>query len=526
MNKPQMSDTPIKTPKRIRFKNFLQSIAALLRRAVHWYNMRMSKIYSPAVAAFTGSAVVLVVALILLFIPPYVGVADDGSLSGIMESVGLNYRRQDLEQTVGSYYIRIFLHGPRTEGRLSTHRLFIRFAMAIDDLFTGDNLFDVRFLALIYLLLYLPAVWLILRNLVKRVRNAAEATFLVVIAGLILGDGTIISYFSTLYPEALWYISVIWCAGFCLMLQSDKNHVNYLGLCGLAFSGSFLIISESHCSVISLVLMTFCMRQLMIENANHRIRIIAVTCGAILLIAGIVSFGGGADRFTDTSKLHAMTNGVLLRSQNPAKTLEEFGIDPRFETLTDISCYADYPYTLSGHPEIQEDFLSHYDLFRILLHYARHPFSYFGLLEIGTSAAFQPLRSYIGNYEISAGLPERARNPLFIIYSNFKNTTIPRTTGAVAILAVVYLLLFRKKTGPFKGKENFTAKERQIALDSFFTIMATGIIHISAILFISGTAELERYQMLYGSCIDCLILMFLAEILHRLKFLSDEEVAS
>ena len=523
-----MSDnTSQKTPKRVRIKDFVQSVIALIHKGLHWYNTHMSKIYSPAVAAFTGSAIVLLVALVLLFIPPYVGVADDGSLSGVMESVGLNYRRLDLEHSVGSYYTRVYLHGPQTAGKLSTHRMFIRFAMAVDDLFTGDNLFDIRFLAFIYLLLYLPAVWLILRNLVKRVRNAAEATFLVIIAGLILGDGTIISYFSTLYPEALWYISVIWCAGFCMMLQSEKNHWNYLGLCGLAFSGSFLILSESHCGIIGLVLMTFCMRQLMIENPNHRIRIIAVVCGAALLLSGIVSIGAGADRFTETSKLHAMTNGVLLRSQNPEETLSEFNIDPRFETLTDISCYSDYPYVLSGHPEIKEDFLSHYDLLRIMLYYARHPFSYFGLLEIGTSAAFQPLRSYIGNYEFSAGLPERARNPLFIIYSNFKNTTIPRTTGAVAILALVYCLLFRKKRGVLQGNRMlFTARERQISLDSFFTIMATGILHISAILFMSGTAELERYQMLYGSCIDCMILMFLAEILHRLKFLSDEEETS
>ena len=88
-----MSDnTPSKTPKRIRLKNFVHSVAELIHKALHWYNTRMSKIYSPAVAAFTGSAIVLIVAVVLLFIPPYVGVADDGSLSGVMESVGLNYR--------------------------------------------------------------------------------------------------------------------------------------------------------------------------------------------------------------------------------------------------------------------------------------------------------------------------------------------------------------------------------------------------------------------------------------------------
>ena len=527
IKKLQMNEAGTKPhiPIHIRLKDAWLSLLSLLRKGLHWYNRRLSKIYSPGVAATTGSAIVFLIAVFILFIPPIIGVADDGSLSGIMESVGLNYRRQDLEQTVGGYFIRVFLHGPRTVVGLSTHRRLVRIAMAVDNIFTNDNIFDVRFLALIYLIIYLPAVWLLLRCLVKRVRNAAEATFLVIIAAFILGDANTLSYFNTVYPEALWYISLIWCAGFGLMLQSGKLHYNQIGLCGLALWGCILIFSESHCCVVGVILMIFCMRQLMIENADIRIRIIAVVCGSILLLAGIVSGGAGANRFTDASKMHAMTNGVLMRSQNPAETLEEFGIDPRFETLTDTSCYADYPYALSGQTEIQEDFLSRYGIFTILLHYARHPLSYMGLLEIGVGSSFQPLRSYVGNYEIFTGLPERARNPLFITYSNLKSTTIPRTTGALAILTVIYCLMFRQKSGPLRKEVPYNARERQIALDSFLAIMAMGVVHISGILVLSGTAELERYRMFFGSCVDCMILMFLAEILHRLKFLSDEEEA-
>ena len=51
----------------------------------------------------------------------------------------------------------------------------------------------------------------------------------------------------------------------------------------------------------------------------------------------------------------------------------------------------------------------------------------------------------------------------------------------------------------------------------------TGIAHLSAVICLSGTAELERYQMLFGVCIDGMLLLFIAEILHRLKILSEEE---
>ena len=51
-------------------------------------------------------------------------------------------------------------------------------------------------------------------------------------------------------------------------------------------------------------------------------------------------------------------------------------------------------------------------------------------------------------------------------------------------------------------------------LDTFAMLLLAGIADISAIICLSGTVELERYAMFFGICIDGIILMFLAEILH------------
>ena len=60
-------------------------------------------------------------------------------------------------------------------------------------------------------------------------------------------------------------------------------------------------------------------------------------------------------------------------------------------------------------------------------------------------------------------------------------------------------------------------------LDTFFCILAMGMADMIAVIMLSGTAELERYQMLYGNCINGILLLFMAEILHHLKLVSDEE---
>ena len=505
------------------FRSLPVRIISAVRRAFQEYNRRMGKLYSPGLAALTGAALVLAMAVFTLFIPPYVGVADDGSLNGILLGTGLGYRGQDLSFPTGAYFIRVYLHSTYQPEGISVHRLIIRLAMWVDDQFTHDNLFDIRFLAAVYTLLYLPAVYLTLRGIAARVKVAAEATFLVIIGAVILGDAAMVSYFNSLYPEAMWQICIVYCLGFSLALQRSETGWTQLGLVGLLAAGSVLTLTESHCVAVGLVLTVFFARQIMMEDRTVQISLIASVCAAVILIVSAVSATAGANRFSDASKLHAMTNGVLMRSEDPEKTLEEFGIDARFETLTDISCYGNYPYALAGNPDIQRDFLPRYTVGSIIFHYIKHPLAYFGLLELGVRAAFHPMRSYVGSFESDTGMPERSMNGKLTSYSNFKANSLPQTIGFLVILLIVYWVLFRKRRGLNPHQARFTFRERQIMLDTFLLMLLTGVLHLSAIICFSGTAEMERYQMLCGVCIDGMLLLFAAEILHRLKIFSAEE---
>ncbi|MBR6029720.1 MAG: hypothetical protein IKP40_11620 [Clostridia bacterium] len=501
---------------------FTRARQAVLR-ALSAYNHRLSKLYSPNIAAFTGVAVVLAMLVFTLFIPPRVGVADDGSLSGVLLESGLGYRQMDLTDETGSYFIRLYLHSTRQAGGFSTHRLLIRAAMWVDDQFTHDNLFDIHYLAGLYILLYLPAVWLVLRGIAARVKVAAEATFLVILGAVVLGDAALTAYFSSLYPEALWHIGVVYCLGFSLALQHGKPGWTHAGLIGLTFTGGVLTLTESHCAAVGLVLTVYLVRLIMMEDRTAQSSMIAGICAAVMLTSTVVSATAGADRFTDASKLHAMTNGVLLRAENPEEALAEFGIEPRFETLTDMSSYSSYPYTLPGEPEVQRSFLSRYSIGSIIFYYIKHPLAYAGLMELGVRAAFHPVRSYVGSYERSAGLPERLANQQLTFYSNFKANSLPQTMGFLLILMVVYWALFRKRRGLNPHSARWTFRERQIMLDTFIMLLVLGVAHLSAVIFLSGTAELERYQLLCGTCVDGMILLFIAEILHRLNILSSED---
>ena len=98
---------------------------------------------------------------------------------------------------------------------------------------------------------------------------------------------------------------------------------------------------------------------------------------------------------------------------------------------------------------------------------------------------------------------------------------MPQTLGFLAILGAIYLALFRKKkTQAIQDRKAF--RTRQLMLDTFALMLLIGLAEMTAVICLSGTAELERYAMLYSICIDGMVLLFLAEILHRLNILSEE----
>lgn len=78
------------------------------------------------------------------------------------------------------------------------------------------------------------------------------------------------------------------------------------------------------------------------------------------------------DEFHSADKFHAMTRGVMLQAENPEKAMEEFGIDPSYSILTDVSMYDAYPMVKEGNPTLEEQFLSRYNEATLAKWYIRH----------------------------------------------------------------------------------------------------------------------------------------------------------
>lgn len=483
-------------------------------------NRQMEKRYSPKFIAswVTGIAAVLIVCM--LFVPNYLGVADDGSLSGIMRAAGLNYTKTNVNEIYNNYFIRTYSNVltdfQKSDSSISSHILVVKAAVWLDNVCTLDKYFDMRFLGLIYSIMYIPALWLFIKQACCMVKRFSEGVVIGVFGLLIFVDVSYITYFNSFYPEALWFICILYMIGAALAFQRQNRlapDVFYFTV--LVLSTLLLVFSKQQCAVIGILAAVFVLKLIFVRK-HWLWNVLCVLTSLLLTLSSLTSMVRLDSDFDQRSKYHAMTRGVLFQSDNPTDTLSEFGIDPSYEMLTDTSSYDYLPFVKAENMDVlQEGFYDKYTITDISMYYVKHPGKMFSMLDVATKAAFNVRRSYCGNYEKTVGLPEQARSLFWSGWSTFKENSAPKTIGYIIILVIGIIMLYGRAYS-LRPSEN---RRSTVVLDTLIMVLFICLSQAVISIVNSGDAELTQHCFLVGCGIDIMSYFVLVEILHKLNIL-------
>lgn len=483
-------------------------------------NLRMKEKYSANLVGVSAAILCVLLLIIMLFVPPYLGVADDGSISKVMNSSGIYYVEDKAEDIYNNYFIKTYTTVSKDnnvkDDYMSSQVIMVKLAVAVDNFFTQDNYFDIRVLSLIYGLLFIPAIWLIVTQAALRVLFFSEGIIIGIVGVVIFADVSYITYFSSFYPEAIWHISFLYCVG--LGLSLCRKRFREVKIVLFTIFGVILTTSKWQCGVIGLLLAALCVKKIFLDQ-----RVIwKITCilmAFILSITTFVSYFTIEDDFTITSKYHAMTRGVLFQSKNPEETLKEFNIDASYSILADTSSYNNYPLVDANNDLLKEDFLDKYNTRDIVFYYVKHPLSMIGMLDISVKSAFNIRRDYSGNYEKSTGMKEKAKSLFWSSFSTFKVRSAPRTIGYLIILVIACFMLFgeRRKLGVRKDES------KEIYLDVMILVLCIGLSQGIITIIRSGDAEMIQHGFILGAAIDIITYFAFAEILHKLNIIEGRE---
>lgn len=461
--------------------------------------MHKGHIRSDTVAPFFAVLLAAAVLIYVLFIPPIVGVADNGAYSSVIYSEGLYDLDQNRDSLENGYFITDYgvmqYFNEYGDSPHTAQSLFIQAAIGLNNcLSKNDSVFDLRFLGIILSLYFLTALYLFTTAISEKL-SIVGALFAALICVFVFCDISYIAYLHSFYAEPVAFISLMLFSA-CALLFADARGSAGLLLAGLLFSGAVFMFLNNETAPLGIGLGIIC---LVLTTKKHKpsARIAAVIAGVILICFStfsIVWFNSVKDR---ADQYHAMTRGVLIASDDPGSTLESLNIDPQYELLDESTYYDAYPIISPSDPRLNAQFYSQYDTLTIVRFYIENPGAFLGLLKSAAVNMFDSRPDY-SNFSASSGYPSGtlARFPSF--FSAFKTNSMPHTLGFLILwvaASVASMLKSRSKMA--------------VVLVLIFIGFAAIILPILR----SGDAAFTRFMFLFNVIFDIVTVILISRVI-------------
>ncbi len=366
-----------------------------------------------------------------LFVPPRIGLADNGDFSKVMRPAGFRALPGSYPDLYWNYFNARYrmVWPPTVKRRLeSSELLFVVAARGIALAAGRRGLFDIGFLGAIHLavlLLALASLVAAVRPLGGRVRSVAAFLLL-----LFFTDVSYTCAFQSFYMQTaslLFLLTTV--AAVAAILARPGRHP--LLFAGYGISASLFAASKTQEAVGGIVL---ALLSLSLARASFRRRAFAAGLAMAAAIAAVSIWRYSAEPSDRRVSLYQIVfTEILPHSPDPGGDLLGLGSTPDLARCAGTNAY--WASTCLGNPEIGREFFSRVTFLSVLRLYAAHPSRAASLIRRGARELFAAPAD-LGQFEKSAGRGPKAHARAWVWWSGARE----RATRGVRLPAV--LLLF------------------------------------------------------------------------------------
>jgi hypothetical protein len=391
----------------------------------------MSPRPGPAVLVAAVLAAAAAILSLQLFVPPVVGLADNGDYERVIGYAGFQHTTADPAERYFSFLrtkYAVVAPGWFRGGYLSSETLLAFAARGIHALFSGGPIFDLRVLAAIHAALILLA----LVGLVHACRDLAPGAQIAVAVLLVFvfTDVGYVAPFNSFYSQTASLLFLL------LTAAAAAEGIRRAKLSGpllwIYFGGALLFVgSKPQEKLAGPLLALFGLR---LAGAAPRL---AWKQTAVWLAAGLCAFSVWYGRHTpytlrEASLYQVVFTDLLAHSDMPAADAAELGLDPDWIRYGGTTPYR--PDSPLLHSEFRRRFLHDVGYRRIFRFYIAHPRRMLERVERASRDTWS-LRPTFGNFEKIAGYPPGALSTRFSFWSRMRGAL-----GAYPLLFLALLL--------------------------------------------------------------------------------------
>lgn len=462
-----------------------------------------------------GVLVLFGLLLVVLFIPPVIGMADDGSTAAIISGSNL-YNLGELSPKEATAFFQkdwgiMAYFNDTGKAQVTAQTPFLNAAKSLDRAYTWDWLFDMRFYGAVIAVFYLIAMYFLFETVTYGKR--AIWTYIIVGLGVVIfGDTAYTAWINSFYPQALGFFLVI-ILGTALILMGQEKLNDYLLISCFFLSALLLCLLNQQYALLGLFLGMLGINLKYVANKKGYQRI-CIIGGTILMLVSLAAFFMMPNGLTKLSAYHSMTRGVLMTAANPEQALEEFSINPQYAVLTGTSYYqAISPETMNS-VAMETTFFSKISPTGVAIYYLANPGQLYEMLNRSVNSSFNIRPAWLGNYQITQGYPAGAQTSFFTVWSYLKANYLPGNFGFIIIwmgvLIGVYVRFFRK--GIIEKNERNTLR-----FVGLMTWLFIGLWELYVAIITSGDTDTLGHLFIFSLTFDLISFVILGKFIHWIE---------
>lgn len=375
-----------------------------------------------------------------LFVPPVIGLADNGDFSKMIGRFAL---RAPVEFE-NAYATTKYTFSPSywyLSGFWSCETLLLIPAVWINSTVFGDGIFDLRCAGVVHAALFLLALYLILPLIrgLSLVRGVLILGLLIVI----FEDVMYVSFLNSFYMDVAAYLFLLLSLVFYLRARRWQRPVDAI-LC-LVCSVLLITSKTQHCLLGLPIAVLFVWNAPLLFPAKPRLW--ATASVAIILGSILLSWKSSPADYAATPTYNVIFYEVLPHSKDIPQDLKELGLDESYAQYAGTHSYS--PGSPMENPEFVRTFAARTSHLRLVWFFARHPARAWRAIRTGLNDAGRQ-RPILGNYDKSAGLPPFAESHAFAAWSRLKGALFDQHGTSyffyfvALVLAVCAVTRFRK----------------------------------------------------------------------------------
>lgn len=439
--------------------------------------------------------------VVVLWRPVFIGVADNGDFLRIMNTAGLQYydASESYEDRFFSYSHERFAYDAPLRGFYpSSQVLVVWLARTIASIING-NYFNIRILGAIYTLLLLSALWL----LVKYNKPQTPALGLA-IGGVLLFvffDMGYLAYFHSLYGEPVSMLGLL--LAFALGLRLLRRSVpDRTGIVLLFLAVLFLILAKIQNAPLGLLFTLIFLRLAWLYKDTGWKRLAWLLSG-LLLLSSITLYATAPGGLKHINLYQTVFYGILYQSPDVKADLASLGLPQELEVLAGTNYFESGTAISQTDDALEEMFFNRISHKDVLLFYIKHPVRLWDNMKTAAESAFSIRPYYLGNYEKQEQLSPGALSFTFSGWSELKNRWLPHRLEAIVLFFVLYL----------GAAVHMWIKSRdtagRIRAELVMLLGGAGLFAFVTPVLGDGLADIGKHLFLFNVCMDMMMIVLL-----------------